>query len=167
MSTGESMRPRQTNIVPNTVPWLPLVYGAAALLAVGLGWLVPLNTWLPHGARPAGAVVMLIGLTLDGSAMLSMRCHHANILPHRAATALVTSWPFSVSRNPIYLGNTLMLAGAAVAFGNPWFAAMAATAVFVVTKLAIEREELHLATLFGSAWRDYAERVPRWLRLRP
>jgi protein-S-isoprenylcysteine O-methyltransferase Ste14 len=98
--------------------------------------------------------------------MLTMRRHHANILPHRSATALVVSWPFSVSRNPIYLGNTLMLAGAALAFDIPWFAAAAVVAVYAVTVLAIRREERHLAARFGADWTAYQERVPRWLRLR-
>jgi len=160
------MTPRQTDATPNTVPWPPLIFGAAALAGVALGWLMPLNGWLPRELRIVGAMVMLAGLALDGSAMLAMRRHHANILPHRAATALVTAWPFSVSRNPIYLGNTLMLAGAALAFLNPWFALMAAIAAHTVTVLAIEREELHLAASFGAGWHDYAERVPRWFRLR-
>ena len=161
------MRPLPTDAAPNTVPWPPLIYGAAVMTAVALGRLVPLGGWMPRKARPVGAAVMLVGLALDGSAMLSMRRQHANMMPHRAATALVTSWPFSVSRNPIYLGNTLMLAGAAPAFANPWFAAAAALTARTVTKLAIEREEHHLAASFGAAWRSYAERVPRWLRLLP
>lgn len=156
-----------TIAAPDTVPWPPLIYGAAVLTAVALRRLMPLDGWMPRKARPVGTVAMLAGLALDGSAMLSMRRHHANILPHRAATVLVTSWPFSISRNPIYLGNTLMLAGAAPAFGNPWFACVAVLAARAVTKLAIEREELHLAASFGAAWRSYATRTPRWLRLVP
>jgi len=110
---------------------------------------------------------MLMGMALDGSAMLSMHRRHANILPHRAATILVTSWPFSVSRNPIYLGYTLMLGGATLAFRNPWFAPLAALAAGAVTNFAIKREERHLAASFGAAWQSYAERVPRWFRLLP
>ena len=110
---------------------------------------------------------MLAGLALDGSAMLTMRRYRANILPNRPATALVVSWPFSVSRNPIYLGNTFMLAGAALAFSNPWFVALAVIAVRAVTVLAIQREEEHLDAVFGAKWRRYAGRVPRWLRLIP
>ncbi|WP_428486755.1 methyltransferase family protein [Rhodopila sp.] len=151
--------------VPNTVPWPPLIYGAAVVAAVALNRRIPLSGCIAGGIRPVGAIVMLSGLAFDGSAMLSMRRHHANILPHRAATALVTSGPFSVSRNPIYLGNTLMLAGAALAFDNLWFAGMAAVAARAVTGLAIKREESHLAASFGAAWQDYAGRVPRWFRL--
>ena len=159
------MTPLPTDAAPNTVPWPPIIYGAAVLAAVALGRLLPLDGMMPRKGRAVGAAVMLAGMALDGSAMLSMRRHHANVMPHRAATALVTSWPFSVSRNPIYLGNTLMLAGAAPAFRNPWFAAMAALAARAITIFAVEREERHLAASFGTAWRRHAERVPRWFGL--
>jgi len=35
-----------------------------------------------------------------------------------------------------------------------------------VSRLAIRREEAHLAARFGEAWTAYAKRTPRWLRLR-
>ena len=70
-----------------------------------------------------------------------------------------------MTRNPIYLGNVLLLVGAALAFGNPWFLVMTPAVVSAVTVLAIRREEAHLAALFGSAWLGYARQVPRWFRL--
>ena len=151
---------------PNTVPWPPLIYVGAALLAMLVERLVPVRTVLSPGIHMGGWVVLLAGLALDVSAMIVMTRHRANILPHRAATALVTTWPFSMSRNPIYLGNTGMLMGAAFAFGNLWLLPAAVVAVLAVTKLAIVREEQHLETLFGSAWQCYASRVPRWLSFR-
>ena len=110
-----------------------------------------------------GAVMMATGVGLDLAAMVWMHRLRANILPHRAATTLVTTGPFAVSRNPIYLGNTLLVAGAAPALDNPWFLPAALIAAFAVTQLAIRREEAHLAARFGSQWRDYANRTPRWL----
>jgi protein-S-isoprenylcysteine O-methyltransferase Ste14 len=150
---------------PNRIPWPPILYASFA----GLGWLLgralPFAEAVPDIMRPIGLAVMICGLALDLSAMQVMRRHSANILPHRSATALVTSGPFAWSRNPIYLGNTVMLAGAGFAFANPWFLAMAGLAAQAVTRLAIVPEEAHLAALFGHAWRNYATRVPRWLRL--
>jgi protein-S-isoprenylcysteine O-methyltransferase Ste14 len=151
---------------PNTVPWPPIIFVAAAIGAFLLGQLYQLGLPLPPAfATLLGAGVMLVGLGLDIAAMAVMYRRRANILPHRAATALVTSGPFAIARNPIYLGNTLLLAGAAPAFGNAWFLAMALVAAQLVTTLAIRREEAHLAALFGDAWHDYARRTPRWLRL--
>jgi protein-S-isoprenylcysteine O-methyltransferase Ste14 len=154
------LHPRST---PNTVPWPPIIFGASALAAVILGRLLPIHISAPWEFRLAGVAGASLGLLLDVSAMLAMRRHHANILPHRPATALVVTWPFSFSRNPIYLGNTLMFVSAAFAFDNAWFLPLAVIAVALVTKLAIEREELHLNASFGGPWRAYSTRVPRWL----
>jgi protein-S-isoprenylcysteine O-methyltransferase Ste14 len=145
-----------TNTSPNRIPWPPILYLAAAVAAVGLGVLVPGPDWLRHPALAGlGWALLLAGLGLDLAAMATMRRHRANILPHRAATALVTSGPFAWSRNPIYLGNTVALCGAALAFANPWFLPAAFAAALAVTHLAIRREEAHLAQRFGAAWAAY------------
>jgi protein-S-isoprenylcysteine O-methyltransferase Ste14 len=95
--------------------------------------------------------------------MFTMQRQRANILPHRAATALVTSGPFAWSRNPIYLGNTVAMIGVAFAFANPWFIPAAFVAARVVVPLAIRREEAHLAEQFGEAWEAYRRQTNRWL----
>ena len=148
---------------PNRLPWPPLIYVAAAVAAVLLGEILHGPGWFGTGLGTSlGWGIMFLGLGLDVAAMLAMRARRANILPHRSATALVTTGVFAWSRNPIYLGNTLLLAGAALAFGNPWFLPAALLAAVAVTRLAIEREEAHLAALFGTEWDAYRRRTARW-----
>jgi len=148
---------------PNRWPWPPILFGTAALAA----WLGGRALSLPWPEAPAlaalGWAMIGAGLALDGWAMAEMARRRANILPHRAATALVTTGPFAWSRNPIYLGNTIALAGCALAFRNPLFLAAAAVAAAAVTRLAIRREEAHLAARFGADWAAYAARTRRWL----
>jgi protein-S-isoprenylcysteine O-methyltransferase Ste14 len=153
-----------TLAAPNRIPWPPILFGAAAIAAVGLGMMVSRPEWLRAPAWTAlGWLVLLAGLALDIAAMVTMSRQRANILPHRAATALVTSGPFAWSRNPIYLGNTIAMTGAALAFANPWFLPAALLAAVAVTRLAILREEAHLAARFGAAWDAYREQTPRWV----
>jgi protein-S-isoprenylcysteine O-methyltransferase Ste14 len=151
---------------PNTVPWPPIIFVCAAVLAFWLGRAYPIGGSLlaADALRVLGVVGMFAGLGLDIAAMRTLRQSRANILPHRAATALVTTGPFARSRNPIYLGNTLLLAGAGLAFANAWFLLAAGIASQAVIRLAIRREEAHLAASFGAEWRSYARRTPRWLR---
>lgn len=150
---------------PNTIPWPPLLYGGGALLALVLGRAMPLPAWWIGwpGLRWPVLALIALGLALDLWAMTAMWRAHANIRPDRAATALVTTGPFAFSRNPIYLGNTTLLAGIALGFGLPWFALAALAAAALVGRLAISREESHLNARFGRDWREYRLRVHRWL----
>ena len=169
MADWVALMPNDFAARPNRVPWPPLIYAGAIGLALVLG-----DPW-PRASRfidmhgrlclGIGIAIMAAGAVFDLSAMLAMSRRRANILPHRAATTLLTSGPFALSRNPIYLGNALMLAGAAPTFGNLWFLALAPVVVALITVLAIRREERHLAARFGDAWDAYAETTPRWLGL--
>lgn len=147
---------------PNRVPWPPILFGAVAIIAWLAGRALPLPWPDVPAVSVAGWGILAIGLALDLWAMVVMTRRRANILPHRAATVLVTDGPFAWSRNPIYLGNTMVLTGCGVAFGNAWFLPAAAVAAAMVTLLAIRREEGHLAARFGADWSAYAARTSRW-----
>jgi len=151
---------------PNTIPWPPLLYAGAALVALGLQALLPLpwpgGPWAAVLAM-AGVFLAAAGIALDLATMLAFRRHQTTVLPNRGATRLITDGPFRFSRNPIYVGNTLLVAGAGLIFGVAWLIPAALAGAFATSKLAIVREEQHLALRFGQAWSDYAARTPRWL----
>lgn len=151
---------------PNRWPWPPLLYGAALLAGFGLGALLPLG-WPAALAGPAmralGALVAALGLGFDLSAIVTLYRARTNVLPHRAADRLVTHGPFALTRNPIYLGNTLLVTGLGLAFLNFWLVITALLAALATDHLAARREEKHLAAKFGPAFAAYAARVPRWL----
>ena len=151
---------------PNTIPWPPLLYGGGAILALLLHRAAPLPAWWIGAHSPTvrllGDFMIIAGLALDIWAMFTMWRRKTNILPHRAATHLVTHGPFALSRNPIYLGNTYLLVGAGLAFGITWFLPIALIAAVLTANLAIAREEAHLNARFGAEWRDYALTVRRW-----
>lgn len=151
---------------PNRIPWPPLIY----LLAAAVAWLLHIVSPLPWPDGPVRVVLAAIGLcigctaiALDIVTMLAFRRHRTTIMPHRSASALITEGPFAKSRNPIYVGNTMLVLGAGLLFGLAWFIPAAFIAAWAVQKLAIEREERHLAQKFGSDWEAYAARTPRWL----
>ncbi len=150
---------------PNKRPWPPIILGVAAAGAIGLGWLVPIPGLVPRPLGVIGVLTLFAGAALDLKAIATMREHDANVYPHRAATALVCEFPFSMSRNPIYLGNALLLAGAGLTFRNPWFFLATLGQFLAVTRLAILGEEQHMAAAFGAQWDSYAREVPRWVRM--
>ena len=121
---------------PNRWPWPPLITGGAVLVA-----LITARLWSPPalfpGAFAAGGLLVGLALGLDLWAMLVMRRWRANILPHRAATALVTTGPFAWSRNPIYLANGLLLLGLGGLFDNAWFFVAAPVAAICTSVIAV------------------------------
>jgi protein-S-isoprenylcysteine O-methyltransferase Ste14 len=75
----------------------------------------------------------------------------------------MTGGPFRVSRNPIYLGMTLVLL-AVVLFDGPAAALpVPLLFAFAIQKLYIEKEVAFLVGHFGDAYTAYRARVRRWL----
>jgi protein-S-isoprenylcysteine O-methyltransferase Ste14 len=148
---------------PNRLPMPPLIY-VGCLLG---GWL--LAEYMPPVDLPRelmrikGAVMLGLGLMLMVWSSSALTRARTTVLPNRASTALVTTGPFSFSRNPIYVGNTLVLAGFGGIAGSLWYWVAAAVALFLVDRLAVRREEAHLAERFPAGWAAYTARVRRWL----
>jgi protein-S-isoprenylcysteine O-methyltransferase Ste14 len=148
---------------PNRIPWPPiLILSALALAWVGQGWL-PLGIGLPQAVHGLGAAMIAAALALMAWAFIAFLRARANIRPDRAATTVIASGPFALSRNPIYLSEAILLAGLGLWHGSLWYVIALALFVPAVTHLAIRREEAHMAARFGQAWTDYAGRVRRWL----
>lgn len=78
------------------------------------------------------------------------------------AEDLVTDGMYAHSRNPMYIGNLLIVAGVAVA-SNSWLTILAGIplALFMYTCI-IAAEEQYLSSRFGPAFVDYCRDVPRW-----
>lgn len=149
---------------PNRWPWPPMLYAGAIVAALLLERGV---TATSHGGGVAlatlGGIAIAAGLALELGTAWTIRRAKTTIMPHRAATRLVTWGPFRLSRNPIYLGNTFLLVGLGLVFDNLWLVGLAFVAAAATQKLAIEREERHLARRFGAEWEAYAARVRRWV----
>jgi protein-S-isoprenylcysteine O-methyltransferase Ste14 len=76
---------------------------------------------------------------------------------------LAMSGPYAYTRNPLYLGSSLMGAGFALA-GGSWILALACLALFLgIYWPVIRREEAYLRGEFGEVYERYAERVPLFL----
>ncbi len=55
------------------------------------------------------------------------------------------------------------MAGFGFVGGSLWWWLLLPVFVMAVTRLAVVREEAHMAAKFGPVWEDYASRVRRWL----
>ena len=151
---------------PNRIPWPPIFYVVALIAGWPLGHFLPLP-WASGMAAEMmfaiGILLILGALAIDLTAMTTMQRAKTTIMPHRKVDHLVTKGVFSVSRNPIYVAHTMLVIGAGLISGIAWYFSLAFIAAFATQKFGIEREEKHLESHFGKAYRDYRKRVKRWL----
>jgi len=150
---------------PSALPWPPLLV-VAVVVAGGLaGWLYPLpwpglDDW---PARLVGYGLGIAGIALVAWSIVTLRRAGTTVQPHEAADRLVTDGPFRWRRNPIYIGDLLILLGLAELTHNIWFVILTPVLALALYWLAILPEERHLEARFGQAYRDYKERTRRWL----
>ena len=75
---------------------------------------------------------------------------------------LVTTGPYAWSRNPMYLGHIVFLAGLALAFRSfPALVIAAATAVWLHAR--VRTDEARLRERFRNEYDAYRMRVARWI----
>ncbi len=80
---------------------------------------------------------------------------------------LVVSGPYRFVRNPMYLGATLSLLGAALFYSSPWLLAYVGAFTLWAHLFVVLYEEPRLRRTFGDEYAAYAARVRRWLPGRP
>jgi len=154
--------PRETDHAGVLMP-PPLVYLGFIGLGVALHTVVPLRLGLGWPGRGLG--VMLIALAA-GLAFWAIREFHrakTNVVPHKPATAIITAGPFRWTRNPLYIGLSLIHAGIALIVGSGWILIMLLPALIVIRYGVIAREERYLEAKFGDVYRAYKAAVRRWI----
>lgn len=75
---------------------------------------------------------------------------------------LITTGPYSITRNPLYFFSFIGFAGVGLATETLTLAAVLAGFFAVVYPFIIRREEAFLREKFGAAFDAYASRVPRF-----
>lgn len=142
--------------------WPPVWTAAAVALAFGAGRLMRWDILAGPG-RGFGVSLALAGLGLMAAAVREMRRARTTVIPRRDPQALVTTGIFAHSRNPIYLGDVLVVAGAILWFRAPWALPLVVVFAWVLETRFIRGEEAVLAARFGAGYRDWAARTGRWL----
>lgn len=80
-----------------------------------------------------------------------------------AANSLVTVGLLAHVRNPLYVGNFLVVTGLALIHNNPWAYLLGLPVVCFAYRGIVAAEEVFLAGRFGEEYAEYCRRVPRWL----
>ena len=76
---------------------------------------------------------------------------------------LVTTGPYSLVRNPLYIGNILAVMGLCVLSELFWFMPMVFAYFILLYSLVVRYEEYKLSVLFRREYEIYCQKVPRWI----
>jgi protein-S-isoprenylcysteine O-methyltransferase Ste14 len=143
----------------------PVVLAALAALAWWLARQFPQATFpLPQHAWLA-AFIAIIGVLLNLLPKLRFGRANTTVNPMRPqnTSALVTAGLYRYTRNPMYVGQALVLLAWAIQLHHAF--AFAAPVVFMlyITRFQIKPEERTLLAKFGQPYANYCQRVRRWL----
>ena len=138
------------------------------LLALGLGIAIQhLKPWAVF-ARDApgdvlGGVLITLGLALSTWMVVHFRRSRTPVSPLLPTRQLVVSGPYRFSRNPDYIGQTMLYVGIGLVLNSVWILLGVIPALLLVRYAVIAREESYLQSLFGAEYCRYCAQVRRWL----
>lgn len=110
-----------------------------------------------------GIILIITGILIvfvTNSILLKKR---TSIKPLEIPSALITSVPFKLSRNPIYLGMTITLFGVEAILGSLSPFIFPIIFAIIINSSFIPIEENNLERLFGEKYLDYKTKVNRWI----
>jgi protein-S-isoprenylcysteine O-methyltransferase Ste14 len=148
---------------PGIVAPPPVLYLGALAAAFLLRWFWPLPFWGREVAVWVGIALVLVGLAIGVWGRQTMVRAGTNVDPRRPATAVVTSGPFRFSRNPLYVGLTLIYLGITIALDTAWGFVLVVPLLVVMHQGVVRREERYLERKFGDGYRQYRAAVRRYL----
>src|SRR5688572_5606805 len=142
----------------------PLAFLLALVVGVGLSYVRALDLSIDRMVRiGAGAFVILLGVALLASARTHFVRTGQHPAPWKPSPELILRGPYRFTRNPMYVGMTLVGIGLGIALNNLWITAAAPLALVAVHFFAVLPEERYLTEKFGGPYIEYLKRVRRYL----
>lgn len=162
MSKAETSESKGANVrfPPPLIYLISLLAGAAANRFV-------IRLPFPLDSGPLLTAVGVLVLA-SGVAALVMSFRHfqrtnQDPKPWKPTPEIIDTGIYAYSRNPMYVGMALMLAGFGFLFANLWMLGLVPVALVLNYVIAVRPEEAYLEELFGEPYVDYKRRVRRWI----
>lgn len=133
------------------------------LVAWALSQVLPTPRLLPQFFSWLGWALVLGGVGLMIWAVATMLRARTTPVPRRDPSAIVTHGPFAFSRNPIYLGDAMILLGLVLVWQS-WIAlAIVPLFIMLIERRFIKDEETRLTAQFKKEFSAYCGKTRRWI----
>jgi protein-S-isoprenylcysteine O-methyltransferase Ste14 len=144
------------------VPW---VFVLTFLLGVVLEYAAPiqLTPAMPQGGLiVAGGVLFVTGAIVAGWSWFLFRRAGTTRVPGQSSAALITSGPFRITRNPMYVGLALAYIGDAAMLRLAWPVLVLPLLAVYLNWVVVPLEEARLRDVFASTYDANCSTVRRW-----
>jgi protein-S-isoprenylcysteine O-methyltransferase Ste14 len=143
----------------------PLVFLAGVLIGAGLHQYVraapvPVSRTI---SVTAGGVLIVVAIALAAWARGLFVRTGQSVIPWTPTPEMIFGGPYRFTRNPMYVGMTLLEIGIGLVLNNLWVVALALPALLIIHFIAVRPEEAYLSQKFGDGYRGYLQRVRRYL----
>ena len=157
MPVTKPLKPPALKVKPPFIFFIPLLLGV--LLNV-----LYLSPFLENAftALVLGVLLVMLGFAFVRWAVSVFDAHEVS-RKFKPVGTLVKTGPYAMTRNPMYVGLTLMYLGVSIA-SNAWLPILFLPFILVfLYYYVIVKEEAYLAGLFGKEYAAYKASVRRWL----
>jgi protein-S-isoprenylcysteine O-methyltransferase Ste14 len=141
-----------------------------------LMFVIAVLMWLVSQAAPTFGFVLpaykffaillvAVGFSAGATGVVTFRRAKTTVNPTKpeSSSSLVNWGVYTITRNPMYLGGLVMLAGWAIFLSNALTFLFLPVYILYIRRFQIAPEERALTSLFGQEYIAYQARVRRWL----
>ena len=153
--TGLGLSRFQLHFAMHRIQWSRAILVLTVLFAAFSAPAKYMDAWLLDALELAG-YAMLVAATL-------WRIWCLTFIGGTKDGILAATGPYSVVRNPLYVGNFIGIVGFGLALAMPMLAVALAMAFGILYPAVVAQEEERLCGLFGAAYESYCTSVPRWV----
>jgi protein-S-isoprenylcysteine O-methyltransferase Ste14 len=142
----------------------PLIYLSGILIGLAFNrWWWPCPIFGLTEWHWSGLVLVVAGMALVIAGRRALLAAETSINPFKPTMSIVTAGPYRFTRNPLYLGVTLIYCGLTLIINTWWCFVFLVPVLLLIHVGVVTREERYLEHKFGDSYRQYRARVRRYL----
>ena len=141
----------------------PTYFATCLIIAAVLHYLLPIKQIIYYPINLLGFLFFVIGGILNIWTDQLFKKNKTTVKPGEKPSVLIQTGPFKISRNPMYLGMSILLIGIGFILGS--VSSFIGVFLFVATmEIAfITQEERFMQEQFGEEYLAYKKKVGRWI----
>lgn len=141
----------------------PLYFGMAFGAGMLLQHIFPLNFVDVPARRLLGILMLATGIACGPALAITFLIRRTTLNPFARPSAFLERGIYRLSRNPMYLGVTLIYLGGCILAGSFWPVLLLVFPLALLMLIIIPYEEASMRRTFGAAYEAYCARVRRWV----